>query len=995
MKKIIMFFFILLCFFSVKNVNAQDQYKLTLYKQDGIYFSRKGGVVNDSYPYYIYRFGDIYAYCIQPGKHFTTYTYVGKDDFVDLGFSKELKEELELIGYYGRDYPGHNNIRYSMATQALIWEKTGVEKVSFWTGQNETGNEIDISNERNEILRLVERHKVKPDLPHTIYGFVQRKMVIKDKNGVLNDYEVIGGGGQDVWIENNELHILPRIKNLDNIILRRKKYDDLKTIIFVGKDASNSQILGRLRLSSEDEISIGLSIDGVRILLHKVDSNGNKINIENIKFKIKNLDTNEYLCEFDNCMYYTDLVGEVLTNNLYYGEYEIEEVEDQIISGYTWNNKKIKVDIFEDSDIKWRDDYYAFVEVTFPNQKVVGNLEIYKTGEEAIFSNNQITYQKNKLKNIEFDLYNDKNEFIKTIKTDNNGYAKYENLSVGKYYIVEKSKLANYVENNEKYYFEIKQNNQYDEVIVTKLDIANILKKGNLELLKIDLDDNHGIVNTVFEIYDINNHLLFTKKTNEQGKIIIDNLPIGKYYVIEKQANELYQNNNKKVYFEIVDNQETVKLKITNEKITGSVKIIKNGEKYYFKDNEVTYVKTKLNDIEFSLHDINGNFIDKKVTSDGIITFDNLPLGKYYIMEKMNNNTYIVDNNKYYFEIKKEGNNGSIEQITINNFLKKGNLEIIKVDLDDNRAIPNTIISLYNMDNQLLLTRKTDENGRIIINKLPVGKYYLKEDKANDLYIKSNERKFFEISNNLEKIEIKMTNKKITGRIEIFKKGEDCEIINNELLYKFIELKNIEFTLFNLNGEIINKGLTNENGYLVFNNIPLGKYYLEETSFNDFYLRDNKKYYLEIKKDDLNEAIDVKLEINNYLKKGDLLFSKEDFVTGEGISGTIVEIYNKNDELLFTRETNENGEITINKLPIGEYYIIEKEANSLYQITNERVYFIIKENGEIVKAKMLNEKKEILVPKTQSDETKIINSFFGISIIFILGRYYYERKETI
>ena len=133
MKKI-MIFLALMIIISVKDVLAQDQYKLTLEKQDGIYFSRRGeNFKDDSYPYYLYKFGDIYAYCIEPGKHISTYTYVGEEEFVDLGFSEELKEKLELIGYYGRDYPGHENIRYSMATQALIWELTGVDTVTFWT----------------------------------------------------------------------------------------------------------------------------------------------------------------------------------------------------------------------------------------------------------------------------------------------------------------------------------------------------------------------------------------------------------------------------------------------------------------------------------------------------------------------------------------------------------------------------------------------------------------------------------------------------------------------------------------------------------------------------------------------------------------------------------------------------------------------------------------------------------------------------------------------
>ena len=45
--------------------------------------------------------------------------------------------------------------------------------------------------------------------------------------------------------------------------------------------------------------------------------------------------------------------------------------------------------------------------------------------------------------------------------------------------------------------------------------------------------------------------------------------------------------------------------------------------------------------------------------------------------------------------------------------------------------------------------------------------------------------------------------------------------------------------------------------------------------------------------------------------------------------------YNNNNKLLLTRETDEFGKVNISNLPIGKYYIIEKEANSMYQITND------------------------------------------------------------
>ena len=155
----------------MKNVFAQDQYKLTLEKQNDIFISRKGTNLNDSQNFYLYKFNGMYAYCIEPGKHITTYNYLGINGFIDLKIDDDVKEKLELIGYYGRDYPGHDSIRYSMATQALIWELTGADSVTFWTKLNAKGEEIDVTNERNEIIKLVNKHKVnkKTFFEHKLY----------------------------------------------------------------------------------------------------------------------------------------------------------------------------------------------------------------------------------------------------------------------------------------------------------------------------------------------------------------------------------------------------------------------------------------------------------------------------------------------------------------------------------------------------------------------------------------------------------------------------------------------------------------------------------------------------------------------------------------------------------------------------------------------------------------------------------------------------------
>ncbi len=993
MKKIMMLIFTLICLFSVKNVFAQNQYQLTLEKQDGIYFSRRGSDFNDdSHPYYLYRFGNIYAYCIQPGKNFKTYTYLGLDNYIDLPVSEEVMKKLELIGYYGRDYPGHDNIRYSMAAQALIWELTGVDKVTFWTKQYEQGEEIDVTKEKNEIYRLIEKHNTVPNLPKTINADLQKELVLEDTNYVLENYEIIDSGGNNVSLNGNVLRIIPQKVGDSIVSLKLKRYDNLKTLIFVGKDNSDSQILGRLRFSEEKTFEIKIKTNGIKLEVTKVDENNNKVKIEGIRFKIKNLNNSTYICENEKCEYVTNKDGVFKTQYLDFGEYQIEEIENQVIPGYTWNSEKINVLIHPSANYRWKNDA-NYLEVNFKNNHVKSIITIYKKGEKVIFHDNKIIYEEIMLPNFEFDLYNVKDEFIKRVKTDETGKAVIYNGPVGSLYLLERTRLDNYVIEEDKKTFDVNQVNQYASEASAILTYYNYLKKGTLEFKKIDSKTNMGIENTVIEIYNESDELLLTRKTDDDGMIIINDLPFGKYYIKEKEANPRYQKSNEIIFFEIKEHKEVVKVTMTNDLATGNLEIHKYGEELVIKDNEIKYEQKPLDNIEFMLYSDDNTLIAPLVTDSNGYAKQELELGKYYIKEKNILTSYQKNDEQYSFEIKKDGEEVIGVHLEINNYLKKGNVVIMKEDYYTGIGIPNTIIEIYNEKDELLLTKKTDMNGKINIENLPLGKYYIVEKEANYFYQKNNQKKYFEIKENEEIVKVKLANKKIVGNLEIIKRGEQYKINNNEINYEKICLANIEFLLFNEKDELVNVIKTNKEGYAKYDNLPLGKYYLIEKTRLNNYIINNDRITFEIIKDD-NMGVDVKLEIDNYLKKGTLEFTKEDLKTHDGISNTIIELYDEKNNLLLTKETDEMGKIIVENLPIGKYYIVEKEANSLYQLTNEKVSFEIKEDKDIVNATMTNEKISVKVPKTATNEGIVVHSLFALVLLFGFGRFYYERKET-
>ena len=113
---------------------------------------------------------------------------------------------------------------------------------------------------------------------------------------------------------------------------------------------------------------------------------------------------------------------------------------------------------------------------------------------------------------------------------------------------------------------------------------------------------------------------------------------------------------------------------------------------------------------------------------------------------------------------------------------------------------------------------------------------------------------------------------------------------------------------------------------------------------------------------------------------GTLEFTKLDFSNDNPLPNTLIEIYNADtDELVFSGRTDDNGTITIEKLKYGNYYILEKEAPEGYELNPERMYFEIREDGEVVKS-IMKDKQIVKVPNTEAEDYKDL-LFSGITLL--------------
>lgn len=341
---------------------------------------------------------------------------------------------------------------------------------------------------------------------------------------------------------------------------------------------------------SDEDITKIISNAEIRakLKLIKVDSESRKILVrDGIKFRIKNLDTGEYVCQNVTypgqekiCVFETKDGMFITPYVLGHGNYQIEELEEQSIPGYVWNSVPLKFSIDENSKFIQGDEFGLMLEVQFENKEVKGEVEIKKVGEKLVIENGTFRYEEIELDGVHYDLiadgdiysgdgtliYKDK-QLIKFFVTKD-GYFKLTNLYLGKYCLIETKTVGNHVLNSKPYCFEIKYKDQYTDTIKLIINQKNYLAKGDFELSKVDLSTGEPVEGALIEIYTEDDILIYSGRTDKLGKLYVKGLESGKKYkFVEKEAPEGYILNDEIHEFEILNNGDIVKDTLSNEKI--------------------------------------------------------------------------------------------------------------------------------------------------------------------------------------------------------------------------------------------------------------------------------------------------------------------------------------------------------------------------------------------------------------------------------------------
>ena len=276
----------------------------------------------------------------------------------------------------------------------------------------------------------------------------------------------------------------------------------------------------------------------------------------------------------------------------------------------------------------------------------------------------------------------------------------------------------------------------------------------NLQILKLDAETDKPIENVTFEISKANGESIGEYATDKNGLIEIKNLEPGIVRVKEIKVDDKYILNEeeKKVSLEW---GKTAKIQIENSRKKGNLRIIKVDAE----NNEIL-----LENVKFKLYDSNDNFVED-VTTDakGEAVIENLNIGDYYLQEVETDEKYILNKEKIQVTVKWNEET----TVKIENEKAKGNIKIVKTSEDDNfingkkagSAIPGVVFEIFDIDGISIEKIVTDENGIATSSKLELGKYRIKEIKANDDYELNDKEYIVDITKNDETVEIGVTNK--------------------------------------------------------------------------------------------------------------------------------------------------------------------------------------------------------------------------------------------
>ena len=287
---------------------------------------------------------------------------------------------------------------------------------------------------------------------------------------------------------------------------------------------------------------------------------------------------------------------------------------------------------------------------------------------------------------------------------------------------------------------------------------------------------------------------------------------------------------------------------------------------------------------------------------------------------------------------------GEVQTLRFYN-VRAGGLTVIKKDEKTGERIPGVQFEIRKMDGEIVGTFTTDENGVIYLPETENGWYTVTELKAADGYRLDDTPHRVEVRDG-QTATLEITNKAISG-ILIHK----VDSATGE------GIPGVSFILYDSGNNPIAQETSDDRGYVRFEGLEDGRYYLRELE-NEGYIPDTQKKTVYVKSGETTEV-----EWKNTPITGQIQVTKvsadynamNGWPAGIPIPNTVFEIYNaRTNRLVDTIRTDKNGLAVSKPLPLARYKIVESKAAEFYGLDKTPIEVEIEYAGQIVKASMTN-----------------------------------------
>lgn len=354
---------------------------------------------------------------------------------------------------------------------------------------------------------------------------------------------------------------------------------------------------------------------------------------------------------------------------------------------------------------------------------------------------------------------------------------------------------------------------------------------------------------------------------------------------------------------------------------------------------------------------------------EGKAVLNNLPIGKYYVVEEKAGQNCVLDPEAKEFEIAYKGQEVAVDYVTmeLTNQRQKVSLSILKKDTETGKPLEGVVFGLYAQEDiknaagevvvekdALIELGTTDEEGKLVFQAdFPHGKYYIQEVEHKPGYLPNDEVYSFDASYTDQTLELLAFSEEISNQPTITEFTK-VDLTGGQ------EIEGAKMQILDQDGKVVEEWVSKKEPHVVYALEP-GEYVLheEQAPTEQGYVRaEDVKFVVE----ETGDVQKVKME-DDHTK---VSISKTDITDGKEIEGAKLQILDQDGEVVESWTTGE--EHLIEYLPVGTYTLHEEAAVDGYIVAND-VEFTVEETGEIQKVKMEDERAmgQLVIVKTDAD----------------------------